>query len=277
MSKSVAMSKKIAVLTGASSGIGLEIARGLLAADHALICPVRSSAARQRVVEMAGAAVDSVTCVDADLSRQADLRHFIAEVGGIASRIDVLMNNAGVHRQSREETVDGVEMVFATNVVAYHALIAGLSERVVDGGRIVNTASTFAGDVDLDDVEFKTRPYDGTQAYRQSKALDRMLTWAWARRLEPRGIRVNAFGPGLVMSGLYRDAKFGVRLFMKTLAFFTGKSPQEGADCGIWLATSPNADQTNGFYEKRNRLPRNFADVDAEERLFELCEAALRG
>lgn len=271
------MSKKIVVLTGASGGIGLEIARGLLAQNYAVICPVRSSAARERVADVAGAAVDDVTCIDADLSRKADLQHFIAEVARTTSRVDVLINNAGIHLRSREETVDGIEAVFATNVVAYHALIAGLAPLLPDNeARIVNTASTFAGDVDLDDVQFTTRVYDGTKAYCQSKALDRMLTWAWARRLEPRGITVNAFGPGLVMSGLYRDAKFGVRLFMNTLAFFTGKSPREGADCGIWLATSPNATKTGGFYEKRTQLPRDFANVDAEERLFSLCESLVR-
>jgi NAD(P)-dependent dehydrogenase (short-subunit alcohol dehydrogenase family) len=64
--------------------------------------------------------------------------------------------------------------------------------------RVVNVASTFASDLDLEDLEFEHRPYDGMQAYAQSKACDRMLTWVFARRLAATGVTANAIAPGLV-------------------------------------------------------------------------------
>jgi NAD(P)-dependent dehydrogenase (short-subunit alcohol dehydrogenase family) len=71
--------------------------------------------------------------------------------------------------------------------------------------RVVNVASTFAGDLDLDDLQFEHRPYDGMSAYAQSKACDRMLTWAFARRLLGDSVTVNAVAPGLVLdTSLYR-------------------------------------------------------------------------
>jgi len=86
----------------------------------------------------------------------------------------------------RQNSVDGVELTFATNVLGYYLLMRELLDllRASASARIVNVASTFASDLDLDDLQFERRPFAGVQAYAQSKACDRMLTWALARRLD---------------------------------------------------------------------------------------------
>ena len=186
-------------------------------------------------------------------------------------RIDVLVNNAGVARGQRHVTNDGFELTFATNVLGYHRLSLALLDqlRASAPARIVNVASTFAGDLDLDDLQFERRPYDELQAYAQSKACNRLLTWALARRLEGTGVTANAMAPGFVpATGLARGLSPEVQ---RAYAGRTGRSLKEGADTAVWLAASRDIEGVNGrfFYDRRERACelRNQAH---EERLWQI-------
>ena len=186
-------------------------------------------------------------------------------------RIDVLVNNAGVARGQRSLTSDGFELTFATNVLGYHRLSLALLEqlRASAPARIVNVASTFAGDLDLDDLQFERRPYDELQAYAQSKACNRLLTWALARRLEGTGVTANAMAPGFVpATGLARGLSPEVQ---RAYAGRTGRSVKEGADTAVWLAASREIEGVNGrfFYDRRER-PCEFRNQPREERLWQL-------
>ena len=186
-------------------------------------------------------------------------------------RIDVLVNNAGVARGQRHVTSDGFELTFATNVLGYHRLSLALLEqlRASAPARIVNVASTFAGDLDLDDLQFERRPYDELQAYAQSKACNRLLTWALARRLDGTGVTANAMAPGFVpATGLARGLSPEVQ---RAYAGRTGRSLKEGADTAVWLAASRAVEGASGrfFYDRRERRCelRNQAH---EERLWQI-------
>jgi NAD(P)-dependent dehydrogenase (short-subunit alcohol dehydrogenase family) len=148
----------------------------------------------------------------------------------------------------------------------------GLLDHFNAGGaaRIVVVASAFAGDVDLTDLEFNRRAYDGLLAYRQSKACDRLWSWAIARRLQPRGITVNAMTPGWVPdTELSRNLLPEVRQARSR----PGRSVVQGADTAVWLATSPEvAGVTARFYADRRDTPCEFRDHDTEERLWRICE-----
>jgi len=95
-------------------------------------------------------------------------------------RLDVLVNNAGINRSKRQTSADGIELTFATNVLGYFLLTRDLLDllRASAPSRIVNVASTYASDLDLADLQFQRRAYEGRKAYAQSKACNRMLTWA---------------------------------------------------------------------------------------------------
>jgi NAD(P)-dependent dehydrogenase (short-subunit alcohol dehydrogenase family) len=138
--------------------------------------------------------------------------------------------------------------------------------------RIVNVASTFASDVDMNDLQFQTRPFESMKAYAQSKACDRMLTWALARRLEGSGVTANAMAPGLIVdTGLYRHASPEVTARLRQRG--AGRTPSDGADTAIWLASSPEVEGVTGkFFENRKEIPCSFRNREVEEQLWSVCE-----
>ena len=186
-------------------------------------------------------------------------------------RIDVLVNNAGVASGARRVTPDGFELTFATNVLGYHRLSLALLDqlRASAPARIVNVASTFAGDLDLADLQFERRPYQELQAYAQSKACNRLLTWALSRRLEGSGVTANAMAPGFVpATGLARGLSPDTQ---RAYAGRTGRSLEEGADTAVWLAASRDVEGVSGrfFFDRRERACE-FRNEAREERLWEI-------
>ncbi len=226
------------------------------------------------IAEDATAAHPAVISVDT--SSQASIREFAREYQKRYDRLDVLVNNAGTLRPQRETSVDGLELTFATNVIGYYLTTLELLDVLEASApaRVINVASTFAGEVDLDDLQFERRPYDGMKAYAQSKACDRMLTWAVAQRLAGSGVTVNAMAPGLVTgTSLYRDLPDEIR---HQLEEQPSRSVGEGADTVIWLAAATEVQGVSGkFYEQRTEQPCQFRDTEAEEKLWRLCEAMI--
>jgi NAD(P)-dependent dehydrogenase (short-subunit alcohol dehydrogenase family) len=211
-----------------------------------------------------------------DTSSRQSIREFAQQFGKKFSRLDVLVNNAGIYWPRRQASVDGIELTFATNVLGYWLLTRELLDllKASAPARIVNVASTFAGELDPADLQFERRAYDGQKAYKQSKACNRMLTWAVARRCEGSGVTANAMAPGLVVqTGLYRSVGPAVRLIMHVLSLFFGRSIAQGADTAVWLASSPEVEGVNGkFFERRQEVPCTFRNREAEEKLWGICE-----
>ncbi len=251
----------LCLITGANAGIGFEIARGvaLTGAHVVLACrdPIKAEAARQKIP---GAEVLLV-----DLASQRSIRSAAQEFTAKHDSLDVLINNAGVAVPTRRESPDGIELTFATNVLGYHLLtelLLGVLQRALSA-RIVNVASKFAYGLELEDVEFKRRPYDATAAYAQSKQADRMLTWFLARRLEGTRVTANAMSPGPVNTPLLNTLAPG----------FRGVSPAQGADTAIWLATSPELNGVTGrFWSDRSEQTCQFRSERNEQALASLCE-----
>jgi retinol dehydrogenase-12 len=187
------------------------------------------------------------------------------------------VNNAGVLERDRRTSVDGVELTFGTNVIGYYLITTELLDALRAGApaRVVNVASGFAFGLDLEDLQFEQRPYDGMSAYAQSKACDRLLTWALARRLQADSITVNAMAPGLVLeTDLYRQLTPEAK---RDLEAYGCRSIAEGADTVTWLASSADIDGVTGtFFEERAETPCEFRDEVAEERLWHICEHLTR-
>jgi NAD(P)-dependent dehydrogenase (short-subunit alcohol dehydrogenase family) len=276
------MDDKLAVVTGPTSGIGKEIATQLARMGARVVLACRDLHKGEATLAEIAQKTQSkrLSVLELDTSSQSSVRDFAERFERSYTRLDLLINNAGVNLRTRRKSVDGIELVFATNVLGYYLVTLELLGLLKAGSpaRIVNVASTFAGDLDLDDLEFERRPYHPIKAYRQSKACDRLLTWALARRLGDGGVTVNAMAPGLVQTGLYRETAVPLRLMLALVGLFKGRSVGEGADTAVWLGTSPEVNGVSGrFFEQRKEIPCEFRNEQNEERLFEICEQRIAG
>jgi NAD(P)-dependent dehydrogenase (short-subunit alcohol dehydrogenase family) len=265
---------KHVVITGPTSGIGRQIAIALGALGAQLVLACRDEAKGHAVAREIAARprAGHVDVLQVDVSSRVSVEAFVAAYAARHPPLDVLVNNAGTVQGERRVSADGIELTFATNVLGYHRVTCGLLDHVNRDGaaRVVVVASAFAGDLDLDDLEFTRRTYDGLLAYRQSKACDRLWSWALARRLQPRGITVNAMTPGWVPdTELSRDLLPEIRQARAR----PGRTAVQGADTAVWLAASPDvAGVTARFFADRRETPCEFRDHDTEERLWRICE-----
>jgi len=274
------MEGKTAVITGPTSGIGKEIARGLANLGANLVLGCRDVAAGESLAGELGGAAESIDVVQVDISSRASIEAFARQVLARHPRLEVLVNNAGVSRgtQPWAKSPDGMELTFGTNVVGYYLVTKSLLFRLRESApaRVVNVASTFASDLDLDDLQFQRRPFDSMKAYAQSKACDRLLTWALARRLDGSGVTANAMAPGLIVdTGLYRNTPAEVMTQLRRRG--GGRTPADGADTAVWLASSPEVEGVNGkLFENRKEIPCSFRNREDEERLWSTCENLAR-
>ena len=252
----------LCLVTGANTGIGFEIARGLArtGARVALACrdPIKGEATRKKIE-------GDTELLVVDLASQRSIRSAAQEFSANHPALDVLVNNAAVGLTTRQESPDGIELTFATNVLGYYLFTALLldSLRRAPAARIVNMASKMAYGLDLEDVEFKRRPYDPSTAYAQSKQADRMLTWFLARQLEGSAVTANAMSPGVVNTALLQALAPGSH----------GVSPAQGADTALWLATNPDLKGVSArFWSDRREQPCQFRSERDEQALWSLCE-----
>lgn len=205
----VDMSGRVALVTGANSGMGKESARELTRMGAQVILGCRSlqrgEAARQEITDGMGTA--AVTVMGVDLSSPSSVHAFVAAFGKRFSALDVLVNNAAASLPVREVTREGFERHWATNVLGPHLLTTLLipSLRASGHGRIVTVSTRAAGGLDLTDSQFERRRYRPTAAYRASKQAARMLTWALADDLKNESVTANAVNPGYVLTPLTRN------------------------------------------------------------------------
>ena len=260
-------SPRIAMVTGATSAIGKAIAAGIAAHPGyhvVLTCRDRARAEAAATGLRRATGNRQVSCEIVDLSLRQSIRELAARWSG---PLHVLVNNAADTPRQRRETADGLEVQFATNIMGYFWLTREFEAVLARSApaRVVNVASYWAGDLDIDDLQFRRRRYDNDTAYRQSKQANRMLTVAFAERLASSGISVNACHPGDVNSRLSNSLGFGGH-----------ESPQTGAATPVWLAVG---DQEHGpppvtgkyFEHKREKDCRFGRDRAAVEALYAAC------
>ena len=265
---------KLVLVTGPTTGIGREIAGQLAGLGANLVLACRDVARGEALAaDLRGRDGIDAHVVHLDASDQSSIRACAQVCRGEFPTLDVLVNNAGLAQGERRLAPDGIELTFATNVLGYWLLTEELRALLAarGGARLVNVASLFAQPPDLEDLQFERRPYDGLQAYAQSKACNRMLTWALARRLTGSGITANTYAPGFVAAtGLSRDLPPAVREQYRRRA---GRTHAEGADTAVWLAANPGLDDVSGrFYMDRRELPCELRDEAVEEQLWRICE-----
>ena len=225
-------SGRVVVVTGASSGIGAATARALARAGAHVVLAVRDPAKGERVaVTMPG----RTEVRSLDLESLASVRAFAAAWTG---DIDILINNAGIMLVPEGRTADGFERQIGTNHLGHFALTNLLLPHVSD--RIVTVSSHVhaSGRLDLDDLNWRTRPYRTSQAYSDSKLANLLFTFELQRRLSAAGSRVRAMA---VHPGMVRTNLFGHRPVQAAIIGFVGRfvmqDPEHGARATLFAAT----------------------------------------
>lgn len=244
------------VITGATSGLGALAAASLAASGARLILVARSAQrARQAVSSMRGSTSVEPEVVLADLSQPGDVCRAGEEIRSRHDRIDVLINNAGLHAFEPRLTVDGLPEMVAVNYLAPFVLTRELLPSLLrsPAGRVVNVASEASrrhGDFRVPDVLTDTSPFTarGSSArYGQSKLLDIMFTLALARRLVDTTVTANCLDPGFNVTGLGRELPFagGLERLLRTLRI---GDPARGAGLIVELATEARYAGRTGLY-----------------------------
>jgi NAD(P)-dependent dehydrogenase (short-subunit alcohol dehydrogenase family) len=251
----VDLSGRRAIVTGASSGIGVETALALADAGAAVTLAVRNTQAGERVAAeiREGTGNGAVTVGALDLSDLSSVAAFAAAWSG---PLDILVNNAGVMAiQELTLSASGHEMQFATNHLGHFALALALHDSLSAAGsaRIVSVSSGghLRSPVVFDDIDYAFRDYDPFGAYGQSKTANVLFAVEATRRWSADGIVANALMPGGIATPLQRHlpahyAEQALDAFRAAGADF--KSVQQGAATSVLLAASPLLEGIGGRY-----------------------------
>ena len=252
------LSGKIALVTGATSGIGFEASVKLAAMGATLVLVARDRARGEAAV----AAVKTRSCSDAvslmvcDFASLSQVRALAAGVMSTHPKLHILVNNAGSASPKREVTEDGIERTFAVNHLAPFLLtnlLLDLLKRSAPA-KVINVASIEhrQGTLPFDNLQFEKGGYRITRAYARSKLANVLFTTELARRLAGTGVTANCLHPGAVATNIWSHAPGYVRFVLPVAKLFM-LSAEKGADTIVYLAANPEVEGLTGGYYERNR------------------------
>jgi NAD(P)-dependent dehydrogenase (short-subunit alcohol dehydrogenase family) len=270
------MENKVAVVTGANTGIGKATAEGLARLGATVVLACRDLTKARAAADDLRAATGSTALhpMRLDLASLADVGAFARALVAEHPRLDVLIENAGVSTGRRRLSSDGHELDFAVNHLGHFHLTQLLlpSLKAAAPSRVVIVSSTVhkAAKLDFEDIEGERR-WSVMGSYSRSKLANLLFMRELSRRLEGTRVTANALHPGVIASELARD--FPAPLRFLTHLFF--KSPEKGARTSLHLATAPELANVSGRYFvdcRETRPGRAALDDDAARRLWVLSE-----
>ncbi len=270
------MTGKVCVVTGATAGIGKEIALALANMGANVVIVARDTTRAARTAEEISRATHNpnVSWVLADFASLDSVRKGAAEIARRHSAVHVLVNNAGVAKKPRTLSADGFELTFAVNHLAPFLLTRELLPLLRAGSpsRIVTVASAAesTGPIDFDDLQSEKR-YRGFLVYGKTKLMNVLFTYELAERLEGSGVTANCVHPGAVATDMLRQLPWWLYGLISPFLL----TPEQGAVTPVFLASSPAVEGlSGGFYVKekaKRSSPRSY-DVSARKRLWEVSE-----
>jgi NAD(P)-dependent dehydrogenase (short-subunit alcohol dehydrogenase family) len=277
---------RVAVITGASSGIGLVTAKALAAQGWRIIGhgrnPERIAAAEAQIRAAAAPGV-RVDMIRADLALVLEAARAAEEIAGLSDRIDVLVNNAGGTSNGQAITAEGNEATFAGNHLGHFVLTerllpklkAAASTSAPGAVRIINVSSSaheYTTGLDWEDLQWLKRDFVPIRAYCDVKLCNVLYTRALAKRLAGTGIVVHAMHPGAVDTNFINYADPVTQDTLRTNGMITA---EDGADTVIWLTAATEPGQATGqYYYQRTITPTSPLADDAQsaERLWSESE-----
>lgn len=283
------MTQSVAIVTGASSGIGKETARALLALGWHVIAtgrdPERSAAAEADLRACGRGRLDFLR---ADMALMAETRRIAHEIEGLTSRIDLLFNNAGGVRDARYISAEGTEETFSANHLAPFLLTRELMPLLADTAtrtppgtvRVLATSSRaylMPKSLHWDDIQHLDGDFAAGAVYCEVKLANMLFTAELARRVEPLGIAAHALVPGPVATNFFNHGDASMRAYARQA---DALSPAEVAQTAVWMATAPETGLPGGraFYEMAELpIEPHGRDPQAAARLWQVSEDILSG
>ena len=252
-STSASMAGKICVVSGSTSGVGLEAVKRLARgnAQIVMVCrnPEKAENIRKELVRQYHTPVDIVI---ADFSDLDDVRNAAEILLEKFPRIDVLINSVGLHCTTRTTTKDGFETVFCVNHLGPFLFTSLLLERFRQSApaRIiqVNSEGHRFGGLDLDDLNWEHRHYTGLQSYGASKIAQLLTVWEFADRLQGSGVTINAMHPGDVKTNIGNNNGPLYRWFLHHVTWHLLKDPVISGEALYYLAAAPEMAEVSGRF-----------------------------
>lgn len=280
VTSNTSLENRTAVVTGATSGLGRVAAEQLATLGARVILVGRNEVkllmAREEI--MAATANSRIATARADLSLMSDVRRLAQRLLRHEPEIHILINNAAVLPLERSTTDEGLETAFATDLLSPYLLTRLLLPRLKQStpARIINVSSggMYLSGVNLEDLQSARGKYDGSRAYAQAKRGLMILTELWAGELAGSGVVVNAMHPGWADTPGVQGSLPGFHKVMRSLL----RTPEQGADTIVWLASAPEAGRVSGkFWLDREPhlsaiLPGTAGTADQRKKLLEVLE-----
>ncbi|KAH8673571.1 hypothetical protein BX600DRAFT_480032 [Xylariales sp. PMI_506] len=257
---------KVILITGCSSGLGIETARALKATGATLFATARN-------LEKARAALgdilngDRVTLLKLDLESLASVRSCVAEFKAKSQTLNVLITNAGVRLTPPGKTADGFETQWGTNHVGHFLLFELLKQTLLDSAtpdfhsRVVAVASTAhrTAQIDFGDLNMEARGYNGVIAYGQSKLANVYMANEIERRYGAQALHAWSVHPGGIRTGLQRPSLYDAMVVIKSgplATLRTMQNPEQGASTTVWAAVSRDLEGRGGKYLERCQISK---------------------
>jgi NAD(P)-dependent dehydrogenase (short-subunit alcohol dehydrogenase family) len=273
------MGGKVVLITGGTSGIGKAAATALAGMGATVVITGRNEERGKRALQeiREESENDGVELILADLTVQDEVRRLAEELRERHNQLEVLVNNAGLVLSERTETPDGIETQLAINHLAPFLLTNLLLDLLKESApsRIVTVSSDAHrwAKIDLDDLQSRKR-YRGMQVYGKTKLANIMFTYELAERLEGTGVTANCMHPGGVNTNFGNNQGGPMNLLFRLFKPFM-RSPEQGADTLIYLASSPEVEGMTGKYlaDRKVKAASDAAyDETTRKRLWEASE-----
>ena len=277
---------RVCLVTGASGGLGLAASTGLARLGASLRLLVRDAGrgeeARRQIVAETGN--EDVRCELVDISLRRSVRACAERLLASGEPVHVLVHNAGVLPAERQETAEGLELTFATNVLGPHLLTRLLRERLIASAParvvFVSSGGMYTRRLDIDDLQSRTGSSTAASPTRAASAREVVLAERWAEELAGTGVVVHAMHPGWADTPGIQTSIPTFRRVMRPLL----RSPEQGADTIVWLAAAAEpAAVTGRFWSDRHERPthapfaRTRETAEERERLWHALDALAAG
>ncbi len=277
------MQGKVCLITGGTNGIGRIAAQELARMGTTVVIVGRSAEKTAQVVAQIRAATgnQNVDALLADLSSQQEIRRLAGEFKSRYARLDILLNNAGAVFMQRQVSVDGIEMTFAVNHLAYFLLTNLLLDTIKASApaRIINVSSNAHSRAKIEFDNLQGERSFSPAAYGNSKLANILFTIELARRLEGTGVTVNSLHPGFVNTGFGKNNSGFLFKILAAVVPLIARSPEKGAETSIYLASSPAVQNVTGKYFVDSQVAQaapQAADTTVARKLWDISAAMVQ-